>query len=853
MASHPRQILHLLLPAAAVGIFCLAIWILVKESQTISLKDIVAEFSSLSPVVLLGSGLLAAASYGILTLYDFIALRYVGGGLQYLKMAPVSFAAFAIGHNVGLSSLSGGAIRYRAYSLAGLSASRIALVVGFIPLTFGLGAAVLLGITLLLDPAALTVLPLGRVWLQLLGVCLLTAPMAYIAWNAVAQKPVQLGSWVIQPPGPRTAAGQCLLGSVDLVVASCVLYVLLHASADVPFLPFLGAYLLAMVAGVISNVPGAVGVFESAMLLLLPDVPAAVLLGSILAYRLIYYLIPLMLALALVVAHEVAEHRTKLLKLSQKGVAWGSRLVPQAVGAVVFFVGAYLAIGAAIPLSPREETLLDSVIPVPLLEMSHLLSSAIGVGLLLIARGLYRRLHGAYRATLLLLAIGSVLMFVHRDSALQASFLLLVLLLTWLARAEFYRGRGLLDQRFDASWVLSIVLVLAVAAGLGIFVHRHVEYSDQLWWQFTLEGDASRMLRAGLLMLLVAGVFALLRLLRGHSGKAVPAGRDELARARPIILQSIDSGANIGLLGDKKFLFHPDGDALLMYQGSGGSYIALGDPVGNPARFEELAWSFRELCDVNNVRCVFYEVGDSCLPVYIDLGLSFSKLGEEARVHLTDFDLEGSSRAGLRHAVSRSRRDGAEFAVLPASEVPGVMAELKRVSDQWLQAKVMREKGFSLGFFDPVYLANFDCAVVRVGGRIVAFANLWQGAEHRELSVDLMRFSDDAPGGVMDFLFTQTMLWGREQGFSWFNLGMAPLAGLERHSLAPAWDKLGNLLYRFGEHFYNFEGLRHYKEKFGPEWYPRYLACKGGIDLPAVLFDTTVLISRGARGAFQDR
>jgi phosphatidylglycerol lysyltransferase len=138
--------------------------------------------------------------------------------------------------------------------------------------------------------------------------------------------------------------------------------------------------------------------------------------------------------------------------------------------------------------------------------------------------------------------------------------------------------------------------------------------------------------------------------------------------------------------------------------------------------------------------------------------------------------------------------------------------------------------------------------VVRVGGRIVAFANLWQGAEQHELSVDLMRFGDDAPGGVMDLLFTQAMLWGREQGFRWFSLGMAPLAGLERHSLAPAWDKLGNLLYRFGEHFYNFEGLRHYKEKFGPEWSPRYLACKGGIDLPAVLFDTTVLISRGARG-----
>ena len=108
-----------------------------------------------------------------------------------------------------------------------------------------------------------------------------------------------------------------------------------------------------------------------------------------------------------------------------------------------------------------------------------------------------------------------------------------------------------------------------------------------------------------------------------------------------------------------------------------------------------------------------------------------------------------------------------------------------------------------------------------------------------------MRFDAGAPKGVMDYLFTELLLWGKEQGFEWFSLGMAPLAGLEGHTLAPAWDRLGNLVYRFGEHFYNFEGLRHYKEKFEPEWSPRYLACAGGMDLPAVLLDTTKLISRG--------
>jgi phosphatidylglycerol lysyltransferase len=89
------------------------------------------------------------------------------------------------------------------------------------------------------------------------------------------------------------------------------------------------------------------------------------------------------------------------------------------------------------------------------------------------------------------------------------------------------------------------------------------------------------------------------------------------------------------------------------------------------------------------------------------------------------------------------------------------------------------------------------------------------------------------------------MLWGKAQGYRWFNLGMAPLAGLDAHRLAPTWHKLGRLIHRYGEDFYNFEGLRQYKEKFQPEWRPRYLAAPGRLALPRVLLDVTTLISGG--------
>src|SRR2546430_9151995 len=119
-----------------------------------------------------------------------------------------------------------------------------------------------------------------------------------------------------------------------------------------------------------------------------------------------------------------------------------------------------------------------------------------------------------------------------------------------------------------------------------------------------------------------------------------------------------------------------------------------------------------------------------------------------------------------------------------------------------------------------------------------------------ELSVDLMRFDADAPRGCMDFLFIELMLWGRQAGYRSFNLGMAPLSGLDAHPLAPAWHRVGNLIFRYGEHFYNFEGLRRYKAKFDPTWEPRYLVARGGIALPRVLVDVSVLIAGGVKELF---
>ncbi|MBE7444414.1 MAG: DUF2156 domain-containing protein [Planctomycetia bacterium] len=146
------------------------------------------------------------------------------------------------------------------------------------------------------------------------------------------------------------------------------------------------------------------------------------------------------------------------------------------------------------------------------------------------------------------------------------------------------------------------------------------------------------------------------------------------------------------------------------------------------------------------------------------------------------------------------------------------------------------------------FLQKTGNAPVRKNGKIIAFVNIWQGAEKEELSADLMRYLPDAPNGVMEYLFIQLMRWGKQEGYKWFNMGMAPLSGLEEHALAPLWNRLGALVFRHGEHFYNFQGLRRYKEKFDPEWEPKYLASPGGLKLPRILTNIALLISGDHKG-----
>jgi len=578
---------------------------------------------------------------------------------------------------------------------------------------------------------------------------------------------------------------------------------------------FLQIYLLAQLSGLISQVPGGLGVCESVILLLAPaQASTPELLGALVVYRGIYYLGPLVVATAALGAEELLRHRAFFERVhSWSGEVLAGVIVPL-LSLAVFVAGAILMFSGALPSIPHRLAYLKQTVPLPFLELSHFLGSLAGMGLLLLARGLQRRLDVAFHLTLALLGFGIVASLLKGFDYEEASILAIFLLTLLPYRRLFFRRTALLAERFTAGWLMAIIVVVTSSLWLGFFAFRHVEYSNELWWHFSATAEGPRFLRASVGALALALAFGLTHLLRPARYKPPKAVTVETSDVvTTLVTRSPSSYANLALLGDKQFLVDREGQAFVMYGVSRETWVTMGDPVGDLQYWPELLWQFRQMADWYGGRAAFYEVGHRHLHFYLDMGLSLLKLGEEGRVPLTDFSLDGHRRKSLRHSHRKMIKEGCTFEIIPIPSITDHMVTLKTISDAWLNGKNTREKGFSQGSFDPIYIKQFPIGIVRHQQRIVAFANIWISAVREEMSIDLMRHLPESPGGVMDFLFIELMLWGANEGYRWFNLGMAPLSGMENRELAPLSHRLGGLVVRLGGHFYNFQGLRAYKEK----------------------------------------
>ncbi|BAN50209.1 bifunctional lysylphosphatidylglycerol flippase/synthetase MprF [Metapseudomonas resinovorans] len=828
----------------------LACWHLLRELDPSALRAAVHNVPASSLLLALCA---TSVSFMAYVGYEWSGCRFAGVRLPLRRMALGSFCASGVGNAVGLSMLTGGSVRFRLYGRDKLGAADIARITLFASLALGAALPPLAALAALSAPAAAAqALRLPESLVSLLALLVLAGMALGIFWisrNRAAEAPapgcieLRLGNRGVRLPGLRLSALQLLITVVDVCAAACVLYVLLPDAP--PLGAFLLVYMLALAAGVLSHVPGGVGVFEAVLLAAFAgQLGAAPLAAALLLYRLIYVGLPLVLACLLLLANEAQ----RLFPAGRQALRAASGLAAPVLSLLVFLAGVVLLFSGVTPAADTRLEHLSFLIPHQLINASHLAASLVGVLCLLLAHGLRHRLSAAWALTMALLLAGAGLSLLKGFDWEEASLLTVTALLLAIFRAAFYRPSRLLEMPFSPLNLAASACVLLAAVWLMFFAFQDVPYSHELWWQFEVDGDAPRALRASLASgLLLAGI-ALAWLLRPAPLTIHEPTEDEMLRAAALVRRSDQPDGGLVLTGDKALLFHPKGDAFLMYARRGRSLVALFDPIGPAARRAELIWQFRDLCDIHHARPVFYQVRTENLPYYMDIGLSALKLGEEARVDLPGFDLEAKNKAmkDLRYTLSRGQRDGLSLQIFDAGSAP--LEELQAISDAWMQGKQGREKGFSLGRFDADYLNHFRIATIQFEGRAVAFANLLETDGNSLSSIDLMRVHPQAPKLTMEFLMLSLLLHYKERGHLRFSLGMVPLAGLQPRRGAPLTQRLGALVFRRGEQFYNFQGLRRFKEKFQPEWEPRYMAVPAGLDPLVALADTAALIAGGFTG-----
>lgn len=819
----------------AVAVFGAAIWLLRRELGAANLAAIVQGFRS-TPIWAVGVAIGAtAASYLCLAGSEWWALACIGRKLSGWKIGLVTFVSYALSNGLGFSLATGAACRLRFYRAWGLPGSEIASVTLLAGAAVTLSGAVTAGLALLLVPkmpAAIYLLGLG-----------LTAP----AWLWIGRLPPSLRILPkVALTNPKLQLRIPALGAAifDWVLSGLALFILLpDASAD-QFAGFLAIFILGSVVSAASGIPGGLGVFEAIVLALSHrfaqphDTVAALVL-----YRVIYSIGPLTLTAVGLAASQARRLARAPLGGDIKLVA--GTLAPPVLSGLTFSLGAALILTAAnVPfLKMMAPALVDA------LPAGGLFSSLLGALLLVLAVALWRRQEAGYDLGLALLLAGAGFEAWKGFGALSAAPLIILGLCLAPCCFAFRRRSAAVRDAVTLPWILAISLCGLSALTLALSMrHSLAGTADLPWWRLFRPDTAGPLgVAAGLSCLgLIASVWKLLSPSRSHSG---PADAGEMARALSVIeaTRTVATDAYLALLGDKTFIFSPSGRSFVMYRAIGAHWIAMSDPVGPDDDRAAAIDAFTDAAAEAQALPGFYAIGEPSLACLIDAGFLITKVGESAFIELQSFSLAGKSREKLRHAANQARKSRLVFDVLEADDPATPWANLRAVSNAWLGAHAGGELSFSLGCFDIDYLRHFPMALLRGPQGVAAFANLVATPDGRCVAIDLMRHRPDGPHAVMDALFVEIIEWGRANGYVEFELGMAPLAGLEVTSVAPLTRRVEALVYRSSERFYGFKGLRAYKQKFSPDWRPVFLATASGLGPVAALADVGRLTRRPPR------
>ncbi len=749
------RLINKLLPVFALLIFAVAIYFVHHLLKQHTYREIAGYMKSIPLERRLLAVALTAISYTVLSSYDFMAFRYIGRPLAPLKIAFGSFTAFAFSNNIGLANLAGSSIRLRVYSTYGVDPQDTLKIIAFNTVTFWMGFFALAGVTLTISP-----LQFPPTWsvpqesVRIVGIILFLIAAAYLALGIFRKKPIKIRNWVFELPSFSLSFLQILVAAGDWALAGIVLYVLLPADSGVSFSQFLTIFVSAQVVALLAHVPGGVGVLEALVIYFVtPDhQPSASVLGALLAYRLIYYIIPLITAATLLVVYEGYRKR-HLVSVVGKGAGNLTGLfIPHAASIMTFMAGAAMLISGVTPGERSRLTSLVAWLPLGAIEASHFLASCVGAALLIVAQALLKRSHAAWLVTLFLLILGTVLSLARGFDYEVALLMLFFTGLLYMSRTQFHRRAALTTERLTPTWIAAMTMVILGTIWIGLFAHRHFEYTNSLWWKFALSGGAPRFLRAsfgGMFTCIALSLFYLLRPLR-ESSSLVHVSPLEIAE----LIGSTSSALSYLAFSTKlKCVTNPERDSYLIYAETASIWISIGGGFGNPEAIEDLIIDFHDAAKAKGRKIRFIYATPEDLSFLVDLGLEFTVMGEDPIVSLDTVGAINNPTSSLFFDVLE-----------PASRHNFEFSRLEPI------AGFKDGQGVGLKIGDHVGVV-FPIAIASSAGEVRSAAVLYGNPDEKTLSADFFVLPSPSREADENFLILSLIRWARAGGYEFLNLG----------------------------------------------------------------------------------
>jgi len=525
----------------------------------------------------------------------------------------------------------------------------------------------------------------------------------------------------------------------------------------------------------------------------------------------------------------------------------------QVVAAMVLGSGLVNVVSVIGPALPARSRILHGIFPLEFAHVSRFATLLIGFALIVSSINIYKRKRRAYRLVVALTILSVVFHMTKGLDYEEATFSVALLALLLLARSRFVVKSSVPDLRWGFIRLATALLAALLYGIVGFWLLDTRDFGinftigDALHRTLlflSLVGDpqvvphtryAHWFVDSMYLMTAAAIAYALFAVFRPvvYRYRTLPQERK--------LAETITVGHGRSAIDyfkywpDKTFFFSPSRRTYVAYKVGGGHALALGDPVGPEEEIESTIRQFLEMCGQNDWRAAFHQTLPDFLPVYRKLGLRKLKIGDDAVVDLPNFTLEGKHAKKFRHTINLLEKEGFRFVRFAPPPSEEVLGQLREVSNEWLEIPGRRERGFTLGLFAPDYVRGTPVyAAVDGQGKIWAFANEIPSFARGEATIDLMRYRPTSPPATMDYLFSKLLLAKKTEGFTRFNMGMAPMAGFQEREEASLEERaVHNFMQRLN-YLFSYEGLRAYKAKFATLWEPRYLVYRNVLSLPLV-------------------